>query len=206
LTTATVGHVLAIGVKHAPFARSSASLCYNGRMTDQTMRSKYLALRSPYEPDNIRLVIVAESPPAGGKYFYNPEGARSEPLFAAMMKQLGLSPTTKEDGLRKFQQCGWVLVDATYEPINKMKPGSKRDGMIDRAYPLLHDDLARLMTPDRLTPLVLIKENVCRILKPKLIQDRFRVLNGGIVIPFPSHGHQPEFHEKFGLIIKSAGI
>jgi hypothetical protein len=59
---------------------------------------------------------------------------------------------------------------------------------------------------DRLTLLVLIKANVCQILKPKLVQDGFRVLNGGIVIPFPSHGRQPEFHEKFGPLIKSAGI
>jgi hypothetical protein len=59
--------------------------------------------------------------------------------------------------------------------------------------------------PDRLKPLVLIKANVCRILEPKL-KDEFRVLNDGIVIPFPSDGHQKEFHEKFGLLIKSAGI
>lgn len=170
------------------------------------VRNEYLALRRPYEPENIRLVIIAESPPAGGLYFYK-AGRTGEPLFAAMMKQLGLSPTTKEDGLRKFQQRGWVLVDATYEPINKLGRdlNRDRDGMIDRAYPLLCDDLVSLM-PDRLTPLVLIKANVCRILEPKLGQDGFRVLNGGIIIPFPSHGRQPEFHQKFGPLIKSAGI
>jgi hypothetical protein len=167
------------------------------------LRNEYLAFRRPYEPENIRLVIIAESPPAGGKYFYNPEGARSELLFAAMMKQLGLSPTTKEDGLRKFQQCGWVLVDATYEPVNEFI-GSKKDRIINRDYPCLLDDLARL-TPNRSTPLILIKANVCRILEPKL-KDEFKVLNGGTVIPFPSHGRQPEFHEKFGPLIKSAGI
>jgi hypothetical protein len=46
----------------------------------------YLSLRSRYEPENIRLVIIAESPPASGLYFYNPTGARSEPLFAALMR------------------------------------------------------------------------------------------------------------------------
>jgi hypothetical protein len=168
------------------------------------LRNEYLALRRPYEPENIRLVIIAESPPASGLYFYK-AGRTGEPLFAAMMKQLGLSPTTKEDGLREFQQRGWVLVDATYEPINKLGPdlNRDRDGMIDRAYPLLCADLVSLM-PDRLTPLVLIKANVCRILKPKLEQDRFRVLNGDIVIPFPAFGQQKRFHETFGPVVRSA--
>jgi hypothetical protein len=78
----------------------------------------YLSLRSRYEPENIRLVIIAESPPASGLYFYNPTGARSEPLFAALMRQLGISPISKENGLLEFQRRGWVLVDATYEPVN----------------------------------------------------------------------------------------
>jgi hypothetical protein len=81
-------------------------------------RSDYIAYRSKFTPAIVKLVIVAESPPASGKYFYNPAGAISEPLFAALMKQLGISPTTKEQGLREFQYKGWVLVDTTYEPVN----------------------------------------------------------------------------------------
>jgi hypothetical protein len=174
------------------------------------LRNEYLALRLPYVPENIRLVIIAESPPAGGLCFYNPTGRTSEPLFAAMMKQLGLSPTTKEEGLRKFQQCGWVLVDATYEPINKLGPDSNRDrdGMIDRAYPLLRDDLASLAL-DPSTPLVLIKANVCRVLKPKLVKDGFKVVNGGTVIPFPSNGWAnprsdglKSFSEQFAAVVR----
>jgi hypothetical protein len=41
--------------------------------------------------------------------------------------------------------------------------------VMTRQYPLLRDDLPRL-TLDRLAPVVLIKANVCRILKPKLVQ------------------------------------
>jgi hypothetical protein len=168
------------------------------------MRNEYLAFRRRYEPKNITLVIIAESPPASGRFFYNPEGSSSEPLFAAMMRQLGLSPTTKKEGLLKFQQCGWVLVDATYEPVNGFTR-SNRDRSIDRDYPLLRDDLARL-TPGRLAPLVLIKANVCRLLESKLVQDGFNVVNRGIVIPFPSTGQQKRFREKFSLVTELAGI
>jgi hypothetical protein len=72
-------------------------------------RDEYLTLRRRYEPVNLNFIIVAESPPASGLYFYNPEGRPTEPLFAEMMKQLGFSCSKKEDGLLKFQQSCWIL-------------------------------------------------------------------------------------------------
>jgi hypothetical protein len=167
-------------------------------------RGDYLALRRRYKPENVGLVVVAESPPASGRYFYNPTGAPTEPLFAGLMRQLNFSGMTKEEGLREFQRRGWVLVDATYEPVNELTHLG-RDRIIDRDYPLLRDDLANL-TPDRSTPLVLIKANVCRILEPKLVQDGFNVLNRERVIPFPGSGWQTKFREQFGAILESVGL
>jgi hypothetical protein len=56
--------------------------------TSRRSRAEYLDLRQRYEPESTRLVIIAESPPASGRYFYDPAGAPSEPLFAALMRQL----------------------------------------------------------------------------------------------------------------------
>jgi len=168
-------------------------------------RSEYLDFRRPYEPENVRLVIVAESPPASGLYFYDSKGKPTEPLFAALMMQLGVSPrpATKKDGLREFKRRGWVLVDSTYEPVDQLSV-SGRNRVIERDYPLLRDDLAQQLTHDRSAPVVLIKANVCRVLAPKLMHDGFNVLNGSRVIPFPSTGHQIKFHEQFGALLKSA--
>jgi hypothetical protein len=172
-------------------------------------RDEYLSQRRRYEPKPVRLVIVAESPPASGKYFYNPEGLSSEPLFAALMLQLSFSPRTKQDGLSEFQRRGWALIDATYEPVNKHTDSrhnmaiSKRNMAMTRDYPLLRNDLASLMS-DRSAPLTLIKANVCETLEPKLVEDGFNALNCGRSIPFPSHGHQPKFHQLFSELIKAA--
>jgi hypothetical protein len=103
-------------------------------------RDEYLSLRRLYEPVSIKLIIIAESPPASGCYFYDPEGDVTEPLFTALMKQLNLSPDTKESGLRAFQRRGWVLADATYEPVNALND-SERDKAVVRDYPLLCSDL-----------------------------------------------------------------
>jgi hypothetical protein len=120
-------------------------------------RRDYLSLRRRYEPEpeKVKLVLIAESSPASGRYFYNPDGAITEPLFAALTRQLGISPVSKQDCLQDFQQRGWVLIDATYEPVNTLN-SSKRDSVIARDYPLLRDDLTSLI-PDRAMTLILIK-------------------------------------------------
>jgi hypothetical protein len=165
-------------------------------------RDYYLHLRREYEPENVRLVIVAESPPASGKYFYDTTGSPKEPLFAAIMLQLGLSPITKQIGLQALKQRGWVLVDATYQPVDKLTKDAShgRDEVIARDYPLLVDDLASLMA-NRSVPLVLIKANVCRVLEPLLSKDGFSVLNGGRPIYFPSNGQQTNFKNQFSAAL-----
>lgn len=167
-------------------------------------RDDYLCLRRVYEPNNIALIIVAESPPVSGLYFYDTTGATTEPLFSAMMKQLGVKPNLKYVGLEEFKRRGWVLCDATYVPVNKLS-ASQRDNVILENYSLLREDIKQLGS-DRMTPVILIKKNVCTLLEPKLISDGFNVINRGNVIYFPSHGWQRVFHEQFNAALKTAAI
>jgi hypothetical protein len=170
------------------------------------MRRRYLSFRNKFKPKRIRLVLIAESPQVSGKYFYDATGDVSEPLFKALIKHLGMKtlPAAKEIGLRKFQQKGWLLVDATYEPVNK---SHSRNRVIKRDYPKLRQDLVRLTKPKQASvPLVLIKANVCRILELPLRADGFNVLNNGRLVYFPSYGRQNDFRRQFGMILKSAGL
>ena len=64
-------------------------------------RAEYFCLRDRYLPDHRKIVVVLESPPKSGLYFYNPEGLVSEPLFRAMMKdilEINPKPRTKVSG------------------------------------------------------------------------------------------------------------
>jgi hypothetical protein len=96
-------------------------------------RSYYFSLRRAYEPEYVKLVIVAESPPASCKYFYDATGLVKEHLFAALMLQLGA--TTKEIGLREFHRKGWVLVDATYQPVDKLAKKADRERISPEIFP-----------------------------------------------------------------------
>jgi hypothetical protein len=158
-------------------------------------REEYQALRRCFEPEDIKLVIVTEAPPSSGLYFYDPTGLTTEPLCAAIMRELGRSPKTKDDGLREMQRRGWILVDATYEAVHGLRRAA-RDAVIARDYPLLRDDLKELLG-GRPVPVILVKANVCRVLNLKLVRDGFNVLNRGLQIYFPSSGREIDFHRRF---------
>ena len=170
----------------------------------QKQRSEYLHLRRRFEPTSVKLVIVAELPPTSGKYFYDAGGKTSEPLFNALMKQLGIQPETKFEGLSRFQKRGWALVDATYDPVNAHDERG-RDLVIDRDHPELCGDLKRLLAARwSEVPLVLVKANVCKLLEPKLKGDGFNVLNKGHIVYFPSSGRQRDFDRQFREIVPQA--
>lgn len=167
-------------------------------------RAEYLAIRHQYMPDPAQLIILAESPPIRGLYFYDRSGSVGEPLFVAAMKQIGFKAKEKEVGLREFQKRGLILVDATYQPINNMREKQRADVII-RDYPLLFQDLERI-SPLKNTPIVLIKKNVCYLLEERLRVDGFPVINNRNAVYFPSTGHQRSFHFQFRAIIQAASL
>jgi hypothetical protein len=158
-------------------------------------RTEYMRLRAPYLPQHRRIVFVLESPPKSGLYFYNPEGRVSEPLFSAMMKDvIGKIPNSKDEGLCEFAHRGFLLIDATYTPVNHdhltLRERNKR--ILDDL-PLLIGELREYVGPK--TGVVLVKANVCTLLEPILTTRGFPILNRGRVIPFPSTGQQNRFRE-----------
>ena len=158
-------------------------------------REYYHKLREKYTPHRPKLVIIAESPPASGKYFYDPTGKVTEPLLRAMMHDvLGISPSSKEEGLTEFAKAGFLLVDATYTPVNKSFTPKERNAKILKDYPLLLKDLNNL-PPNKTTKIILIKANVCRLLDTRLQSDGYNVINQGTIVPFPAFGNQGKFRE-----------
>lgn len=165
-------------------------------------RNEYLSLRCEFEPKALKLIIVAESPPKSLLYFYKTDGKTTEPLFRALMKQIGVQPETKLEGLCKLREHGWLLVDATYKPVNEPGDRQRRDSVIKEDYPELIRDLDKLLDNRRSkVPLVLIKANVCRLLEPKLTDDGFNVLNEKQVVYFPAMRWEPKFHWQFHKVV-----
>lgn len=156
-------------------------------------------MRKKYSPIIIRCIIIAESPPQSGKYFYDPFGKVTEPLFSALMQLIKEGPKTKTKGLKAFRNKGFVLVDAVYDPVNNLS-GAERKIAILKGLKLLRIDLTRL-AKHRKIPLLLIKKNICLLLEP-LLQEKYKILNKGRIVPFPTNGHQKRFHKLTSVILR----
>jgi len=99
----------------------------------------YLSFRERYLPARRKVIFVLESPPKSGLYFYKPDESVSETLLSAMIKDvLEIKPHTKKQGLGEFASRGFLLIDATYKPVNHPHLSKKaRNALILDDFPLL---------------------------------------------------------------------
>ncbi len=56
------------------------------------MIRRYRVAREAYRPERVRVLLIAESPPASGGFFYFPETIGKDHLFRQTMKAMGLWP------------------------------------------------------------------------------------------------------------------
>jgi len=168
----------------------------------------FKAFRERYNPKNegipIRVLWIAESPPAGGGYFYFDETSRNH-LFRETMKALGWWPETetmsagvdKVPYLKKFQKAGYFLVDLSDLPVNKMGRHEK-EKVLGRNIPRLLNELEEL-NPQRI---LIVKATLFDLLFSRVRATKFgsRVLNMQ-PIPFPSHGGQKRYREEIRKLL-----
>jgi hypothetical protein len=172
---------------------------------------EYLEAREKYNPKNrgipIRVLFIAESPPAGGGYFYFEETGVRNHLFRETMKALGLwaenrtmsAGVDKVPLLKEFQRAGYFLVDLSYTPVNKMQNRERTEVLVSNI-PRLLNELEDL-NPQRI---VIVKATLFKLLFSRILETKFgpRLLNRGS-IPFPSHGGQKRYRKEIRKLLKS---
>lgn len=164
--------------------------------------NEFVSLRNEYRPKEVRFCFIFESPPAHGGYFYDPSGKLTELLFRSLVKTLFKKTfATKEEGLRHFQKEGFYLVNPIYKPVNKISDKTA-DEMILENYENFKKDLIDEKLKN--VPLIIVKANTWKLLKDRLADDGFNVLNREVMIPFPMHYHFDSFKERVSdLILKN---
>jgi len=156
--------------------------------------------RRKYRPRNIRLLLIAESPPSSGGFFYFPMTIGKDHLFRETMKALDLWPRNepmrkgvdKRPMLLRFQSMGLYLLDTCDFPVDKLRPMKRRKSVLQQIPRLVND----VIEADPLHIFVLKSS----IFNPVIIALResglsSRILNSGPV-PFPSHGNQRIYRSK----------
>ena len=166
--------------------------------------------RRKYWPSKIRLLIIAESPPSSGGFFYFPKTIGKDHLFRETMKTVGLWPLgapmprgiDKQAMLRRFASMGFYLLDSSRDPVDKMPNRARREAIQDQL-PRLVEDVKRA-APDNI---LIVKSSVFQPVRSALEGAGFgsRVLNNQR-IPFPSHGNQQEYRTMMKRLITKMGL
>ena len=189
--------------------------------------TEFEAAREKYRPDLIKLLFIAEAPPAYGseRFFYFEQVHRGDALFLEMMKVLypkklhfdassdtwepGRSATQirnckcKRDFLETFRDDGFYLVDAVDEPMPpnatpKIK-GEKIRSSLDRLKVKLNELRKRSKVRELLV--VLIGAPVFNVCAEVLRNEgKVRVLNQG-AIDMPVLGRAKNFRHKLGELL-----
>lgn len=154
-------------------------------------------LRTRYRPDDVRVLFVGESAPAGGTHFY----LANSNLFRATREAFGrgLGVLTPPDGtafLKWFEELGCWLVDIAEHPVNRLsvreREAAVRQGITQLAGILRETD------PDRVVILVRqIAPDVRRAAALAGLDDR--TID---VLPFPIRQWRSTFVEQLAGIMR----
>ncbi len=100
-----------------------------------SVMSEYILARNKFKPyERVKFLLIAESPPASGGYFYFDWTTGKDSLFRETMKALVCFQKIKKMSkgfdkrplLKEFQSQGFFVVDVCYEPVDKLQTREKR--------------------------------------------------------------------------------
>jgi hypothetical protein len=140
-----------------------------------------------YKPDNIKVLLVAEAPPAADdRYFYFENVVSNDWLFLGVSEvMLGQRPSrcNKAENLESLCEKGIFLIDLKPDPVDDSPLQLYVSDLIDRCLSL---------NPERI---ILIKATVFDIAYTVLKEAGLPVVDKRVY--FPSTGQQGNFRKQF---------
>jgi hypothetical protein len=173
--------------------------------------STYAEAMELYRPSRIRLLFVAEAPPAYRfhRFFYFTDVRRMDTLFLEMMKTLypvevgyhdgtflpGHSAAAirkrKADFLARFQADGFYLIDGRELPMPEAATSHEKADLMQASLSHLSEKI-RQLSMNRPMPVVLIGKITYKVCAAALREQAFAVLNRA-AIDHPARGGQRRF-------------
>ena len=154
-------------------------------------------LRRQYRPKKIRVLLVAESRPAGGTFFYAGNSNLARYTEQAFRKGYGFPAMATGDFLGGFKAVGCYLEDLCPDPVNHIKEHSLRRAAWQSAVEYL---AGRIMSaaPAVIIPIHKGSQRYAR--QAAELAGRLDVIKPAI--PFPSMGNHPRYIAELSRLIR----
>jgi hypothetical protein len=161
---------------------------------DEQLRARRQRERAArkYQPDDVKLLLVAEAPPAVlDRYFYFEDVPRHDSLFRYVARSiLKTEPTrtNKAELLARLRDRGVFLIDLKRDPVDGRSLATEVPDLVRRI---------RKLDPDKI---IVIKASVYDLVKRPLAEAGLPVVEERI--PFPGSGQQRRFEVTFGRALR----
>ncbi len=151
-------------------------------------------VRMSYKPVSIKLLLVGESPPASGQFFYV-RSLMTIYTSRAFETVFSKSFVNTSAFLEFFQDKGCYLEDLTTTPVNKMST-VEREKTLEQGVILLSKKLIDY-NPEAI---VIVLKKIERYVKNAI---RITGLSCPVyTLPFPGNGHQNRFIQGLSIILE----
>ncbi|BCG46470.1 hypothetical protein GEOBRER4_n1265 [Citrifermentans bremense] len=151
-------------------------------------------IRRAYLPSNVRILLVAESPPSSCKFFYTGSGMTRH-TRRAFENAFGLKFDSTGHFLEYFKDCGCYLDDLTKTSVNKL-PCIDREQLLHSSIPHLSERIKQMQPVVVVTVLKRIEAQVLEAI------DKSGIHTETYTLPFPGNGHQNKYIESLAEILK----
>ncbi len=154
-------------------------------------------IRQHYMPDKIRLLLIGESPPAKGKFFYV-KSAMTTYTSNAFEKSFGVTFHNNEGFLDYFMRCGCFLDDLSHSPVDDL-PRNEREKALRRCIEPLSERIRQVDPSVIVIVIVIVLKKIERFVREAILKSG---CNPEIyVLPFPGNCHQKKYIEQLSGII-----
>lgn len=157
--------------------------------------NKIEQLRQSFKPVNIRILLIGESAPESGQFFYY-RSRMTKHISKAFEQVFGILFRDGSEFLKYFQAKGCYLDDLSPIPVNKMSK-TERDKTLKDSI----GELSKRICSYNPTVIVIVLKKIDKYVKEAI--DLSEVRCPVYTLPFPGNGYQNEFIQEFSRILKA---
>jgi hypothetical protein len=160
------------------------------------VRERYEALRERYRPDRIGILLVGESRPAGGTFFYLANSKLYYATHEAFQRALGPMPTG-DAFLSYLRDTGVWLYDLADRPVDRLRGRPRRSAVKERV-----GELAELLRKEQPRRVVAIKKDLAPAVRAAIGEAGLSADRLG-VLPFPLYQWRLDYVSGLASIVSS---
>jgi len=185
-------------LQHLEQAGSTAHAISEAAPAYDEQPNEFESLRDRYRPEAIHVLMVGESRPAGGTFFYKADSHLFYATREAWVRAHGAAPHGAEF-LSQLKDHGVWLYDLAVAPVNRMSGRPRREAVASRTADLV--ELMRATNPARVVAIKRSLEPVARSAMTSAGMNLDRL----VVLPFPLYQWRAEYVEGLAGVFAALG-